>query len=1446
MFSKVVLIFSLILVQLFSISEAQAQMQDFPGYTPWDTKVRNLVGCGNNNTTCEGTFIQSKPIISMTTQCWGTMCPATVGATYVGNDALQVYQAYLAQYSYWINKTDYPKLIFSNSTASSGATNVSFTVIQATDSSGSGHSDGYNSDWINVSCNGYIDGLGCANDDLDRTSMDDGPCEICSKVGNPFDVRNGAKYEHAVDLDFPIAIVRNYSSRKRIQGMFGMNWRSNFDKSLKVVTNNNIITSLIFTNPNGEYIILQGTDGTNFNALFKNQRKYKVSIANGQIKLVRPDSGIEIYDLAASKILSETYKGKTLTYQYNNYGLISRVVDSFGRYLQFSYSNYANVVEEIYASNGDDIVYSYDNGNVSNIKLNNINQITYQYSGYLLTGKLDGQGVQYASFSYDAQGRGVENKWITSDGHEIKKYSVSYLNNQTSVTQNNGFSRTYNMQPFEYAQMITNMSWNGKSEQTNIDSNGNVLNKTDLDGITESYGYDSDGRINSYQKDGKLANITWNSDLNLATQVQDTTANGWRTTTNYYGSDGADFGYKITGNGGEQHLNKNRDSYGRLTSEEYDTGLVKTYTYYPIDVNTNENGLLASITLNTGQSIVINSYDNRGNPTSMTTNGVTKTMTYDYKGRVLSETVNGATNTYTYDANGNMLTASMATGYQLTMTYDSAGRLLNITDNMGGSTSFSIDDYTNEVLNTTITQNNALVRAKNKIIDALGRTTQTWNATARTKQYNNYASRATVPDSTTDANGIQSTYSWNSQNLVTGYSSGADSSSNSYDVDGNQTSVVVNNQTTTMSYDDFGRITNINSPDTGARSFSYSQSQDSYTDAKGTIHTLTKGAGGLPVNFTHTNNDPDLNYANYESYQYDNYGRVNKISSQNSETLYGRDSLGQLTSKTTNMLISGFKPMTVSYGYNQAGQKVSDTYPSGLVINYGYTNGFLTSISAGGTPIVSNINYNSMLKEPVSWNLGGNQVTMTKDTDGLLTGFVDSGVFNQVISTDNEGHITSLADSVSNNNLNVSLNSNYGLAAGTINGKTLNYQFGQNHNTTVQQDGLTNFEFEYINGTNKIDSLWLGGSDTHWNYQYDGNGNLRTNQHGTYQYDGENRLEYYTDNNGNMVRYYYDGLNQRIGKRVMGGQLKYFVYNENNQLIGEYDESGNAIAEYIYFGLRPVAVKKGGTLYTVHTDYLGTPRVVTNGGSVVWQWKNDNPYGNNIAQGSIEFNLRFSGQYYDSESGLNYNIHRTYDPESGRYLQSDPLGLSAGFNTYNYVNKNPLDGVDPLGLVCNGTGCWESPAEKSLREQGRVVDYYNLACQGGDGYACNAGRIAADDGTSTGLAGLLTPMTNVRLKDSILGNLRNPSNEEILRAANAVPKIKLELMQGYGEYLAGACEKKPIKPSREFITNLHRTVFQRNGADPDIFGGSTVDKSYWLDLFIRRWGGYDWCPNCGK
>ena len=106
--------------------------------------------------------------------------------------------------------------------------------------------------------------------------------------------------------------------------------------------------------------------------------------------------------------------------------------------------------------------------------------------------------------------------------------------------------------------------------------------------------------------------------------------------------------------------------------------------------------------------------------------------------------------------------------------------------------------------------------------------------------------------------------------------------------------------------------------------------------------------------------------------------------------------------------------------------------------------------------------------------------------------------------------------------------------------------------------------------------------------------------------------------------------------------------------------------------------------YYFHNDQLGTPQVVTdNTQQVVWKGKYD-PFGKVIeTTNQVEQNLRFPGQYFDAETGLHYNYFRSYDPGTGRYVESDPIGLLGGLNTYAYAGGNPLSYADPYGLWVN-------------------------------------------------------------------------------------------------------------------------------------------------------------------
>ncbi|MDJ0667424.1 MAG: RHS repeat-associated core domain-containing protein, partial [Desulfobacterales bacterium] len=104
-------------------------------------------------------------------------------------------------------------------------------------------------------------------------------------------------------------------------------------------------------------------------------------------------------------------------------------------------------------------------------------------------------------------------------------------------------------------------------------------------------------------------------------------------------------------------------------------------------------------------------------------------------------------------------------------------------------------------------------------------------------------------------------------------------------------------------------------------------------------------------------------------------------------------------------------------------------------------------------------------------------------------------------------------------------------------------------------------------------------------------------------------------------------------------------------------------------------------VYYFLNDHLGTPlKVVDESGVLVWE-ANYEPFGGvNTGTQSFCNNFRFPGQYYDQETGLYYNNHRYYEPLTGRYLTTDPIGLEGGINHYAYVKNNPINFIDPFGL----------------------------------------------------------------------------------------------------------------------------------------------------------------------
>jgi RHS repeat-associated protein len=176
-----------------------------------------------------------------------------------------------------------------------------------------------------------------------------------------------------------------------------------------------------------------------------------------------------------------------------------------------------------------------------------------------------------------------------------------------------------------------------------------------------------------------------------------------------------------------------------------------------------------------------------------------------------------------------------------------------------------------------------------------------------------------------------------------------------------------------------------------------------------------------------------------------------------------------------------------------------------------------------------------------------------------------------------------------------------------------------------------------------------------------------------------------------------------------------YVYDEDGTLIADTLTGGATTtwgqsARYIYLptasGPMPVAAIYGTKHYAIQSDHLNTPRrLIQSDGQVAWQWSYSafgdeqptvakNRFANtslNQSFGSttvpaVTFNLRYPGQYFDQESSLHYNYHRSYSATTGRYTQSDPIGLDGGWNRFSYVGQNPLSFTDPEGLMGRSGG----------------------------------------------------------------------------------------------------------------------------------------------------------------
>jgi RHS repeat-associated protein len=310
----------------------------------------------------------------------------------------------------------------------------------------------------------------------------------------------------------------------------------------------------------------------------------------------------------------------------------------------------------------------------------------------------------------------------------------------------------------------------------------------------------------------------------------------------------------------------------------------------------------------------------------------------------------------------------------------------------------------------------------------------------------------------------------------------------------------------------------------------------------------------------------------------------------------------------------------------------------------------------------------------------------------------------------------------------------------TVNSQ-VNYTLDANGNLT--SDGLRSFQYD---GTNRLAKVILGstfvGTDTIAGNELAAQTYLH-NGAGQRVFKSEPKTELTTPDANTLGTGFVDWLKNNFSWLWATAQTNAtlgnsYLYAEPTPgatqgslpswaLLGEYGNGGvnsSGRTEYLWLPTQdgqaiPIGLYRGGKLYAIHSDHLGTPRLMLdNTNQPSWQWPYS-AFGDNAPTGILKpttsagsaftsipasqgsgtttatllatstpaqiNNLRFPGQYADSETGLFYNYFRSYQATQGRYTQNDPIGLGGGWNRFGYVEGNPLSKIDPEGLQSSVT-----------------------------------------------------------------------------------------------------------------------------------------------------------------
>jgi RHS repeat-associated protein len=405
------------------------------------------------------------------------------------------------------------------------------------------------------------------------------------------------------------------------------------------------------------------------------------------------------------------------------------------------------------------------------------------------------------------------------------------------------------------------------------------------------------------------------------------------------------------------------------------------------------------------------------------------------------------------------------------------------------------------------------------------------------------------------------------------------------------------------------------------------------------------------------------------NFGYDSVGRMTEADAPGSELELRYDALGRIVSESQNGRV-------IEYEYDPLGRRVKRRSPSGQTVEFAY--GADNKLSRLQTPRGSmEFEYDRAGRITKRRLPGALEESFFYDRCGrVIEQFLDKPshtLFHRGYKYDAEGNLIELSDS--NKGVSRFVYDPVERLREVLQPEKKVERFIYDSAGNLLRRGEREFRYgtpDRLTETNDATLI------------YDEVGNLvekrRAGSIIRYSYDPDNRLIAVESKEGGRVEFAYDAFGRRIAKKSKDGEVG-FLWDGEVLLSEQWRDGSN---EYVFalHDYRPICRFNGEHLETFHNDHLGTPHKLTNEtGQIVWDATYD-VYGrvSLLHVEGAENQLRFQGQYEDSETGLHYNFYRYYDPDIGRYITQDPIGLASGITSlYSYVH-NPLTWADPLGL----------------------------------------------------------------------------------------------------------------------------------------------------------------------